>query len=301
MKLLNKYIFIMLGVGLLLSCENEDQRPFPYMEELPFGIYPEIAITSDNNIINLTDLDNSSITIELGARDFEGIEVSESEIIVEYVYTRPNPNDPEVDTTYVEQAMTDAFSSLPVEVDFSSSDILGLFDKTGADLQAGDVFNFYPQYQTTDGQTINQFSSDICNEDFYQASCGVSVPVTCPIPETDFAGTYVISDDCGYFKNLPVTVEPAGATFRSFEGEYAIGTTNFGDLGFTFNLVCDQVFVDVQSIGIGCQTSGPVSVTTASTPATFDINDDSSFTVNVFYNNPDCFGGFECTLTFTKQ
>lgn len=301
MKLLNKYILITVGFLVLISCENEDKRPFPYMEDNPFGIYPEIAIISDNNIVNLTDLDNSGITLELGARDFDGLKVSEAEIIVEYVYTRTNPRDPELDTTYVEQALTDAFSSLPVEVDFSSSDLLGLFNITGADLQAGDQFNFYPQYNTTDGKTINQFSSDICNEDFYQASCGVSVPVTCPIAETDFAGTYVITDNCGYFKDTPVTVEPAGATFRSFEGDYAIGASNFTDLGFTFNLVCDQVFVDVQSIGIGCSTAGPVSVLTASTPGTFDINDDGSFTVNVFYNNPACFGGFECSLTFTKQ
>jgi hypothetical protein len=122
-----------------------------------------------------------------------------------------------------------------------------------------------------------------------------------------FTGTYAISDDCGLFSGTTTMTAVAGnPTQRTFGALFTIaGCCSFDNIGFTMDLVCGRVFVPTQSVGLGCGGGSNVDVVTSDIdvngPGAYDDLDDSQFTANIYYSNPDCFGGFDCTVTFTKQ
>jgi hypothetical protein len=183
-----------------------------------------------------------------------------------------------------------------------------------ATLGGGDVFTIYNIVELENGNvypdTLKLGGTDVINTEnsFFTAGATTSYtaqlnfPMVCSI-SSPFTGTYVISDDCELFLGTVQLVEvPGNPTQRDFGASFL----GFDNIGFAMDLVCGRVFVAKQSVGLGCGGAfGNVDVQTSAIdvlgPGAYDDLDDSQFTANINYPNSACFGGFDCTVTFTKQ
>lgn len=135
----------------------------------------------------------------------------------------------------------------------------------------------------------------------------ISVYEFCPILENGFTGSYLITEVTPFVdgptlsNNTVVTLVADSYTRRSFQ------TGNYVDycapmMTFRFALVCGEVIVDGnQRSTCACSAAG-LFFGPASTPATFDPEDDSEFFVT-FTNDVtgDCSSATQTTYKFTKQ
>ncbi|HEY9047067.1 MAG TPA: hypothetical protein VIN08_14280 [Ohtaekwangia sp.] len=185
-------------------------------------------------------------------------------------------------------------------------------------LGGGDVFTIYNVVELENGNIYPDTlelggESYINTENSYFPSGGttsytgqLNFPMVCSV-SSPFTGTYTITDDCGLFAgDVVLETVAANPVQRTFTGTWTLDPDNvFSGIGFNFDLTCGRVFVQTQSIGLGCGGGSNVDVVTSDIddlgPGLYDDLNDSQFTVNVRYSNPDCFGGFDCTLTFTKK
>ncbi|MCX2744947.1 hypothetical protein OO013_13780 [Mangrovivirga sp. M17] len=276
MKKLN-YIFLSI---LIMSC-GWDREDF----ELPTSKADEIGASgieinaSSDPIINLLDLDQSVVNFEMVPTN-ENIEI---QVVKTYVSAEDG---------VVETVEGDVYSTFPATVNDGKDAIFaGFTEVTPETISLNDNITYsFRAIRQSDGKA-------------FPIAKTVAAIASCPVPEELFVGTYDLEDDQGLFIG-PATITNAGGNARTITADYTIpGCCSFADLGFTFDLSCGQVFINEQSIGIGCGGGSNVDVVTPTSGliGTFDGTDDTSFTISMFYSNPDCFGGFESTLTLTKQ
>lgn len=135
----------------------------------------------------------------------------------------------------------------------------------------------------------------------------VSVFQYCPIAVDKFVGNYLIEETTPFVdgptlsNNTVVEVIWVSQTQRRFR------TKNYPNycsplMTFNFSLVCNEVIVpEGQRSTCGCSSAG-LFFGPASTPSTYDANDDSVF--NLTFTNDytgDCTSANQTTYKFTKQ
>lgn len=152
---------------------------------------------------------------------------------------------------------------------------------------------------------INPNSAD---ESLDNSKITISLFEFCPIPEGSFVGNYLIEEltpfvdgptlDHGQVVELTAT-SATGRTFLTRNYPTYCTTTL---RAFNFSLVCNQVVVDAdQRSTCGCSADG-LFFGPATTPSTYDANDDSMFELT-FTNDvtSDCGTTVQTTYRFTKQ
>lgn len=134
----------------------------------------------------------------------------------------------------------------------------------------------------------------------------VNLFLVCPVPEGLYTGSYLIEQISPYIDGPTlsdgtiVDVTAVDNDTRIFQSQnYPNYCAAFRD--FTFNLVCGQVTIDTQDTGCSCgNPSGWFS--TPSTPETFSLTDDSSFTLTFTDDTTDnCGPAAQTSYKFTKQ
>jgi hypothetical protein len=194
-------------------------------------------------------------------------------------------------------------------------------DATGVDpttLGGGDVFTIYNVVELQNGRkypdTLKLGTNEYINtENSFFPSGGttsytgqLNFPMVCSVSSA-FTGTYIVEDDQDLFDGEVTVAAVAGnPTQRVMTGTWKLDDDNvFPGRSFKFDLTCGRVFVQTQSIGLGCGAGNNVDVVTSAIdkngPGLYDDLDDSEFTVNVRYPNANCVGGFESVLKFTKK
>ncbi len=137
------------------------------------------------------------------------------------------------------------------------------------------------------------------------SSININVFQICPVSDTSFVGNYLIEQTTPFVDGPTLSdgsiVELTGSgTSRTFM------TANYpsfcGTLRpFNINLVCNEIIVPIQNSGCSCN-DGTGWFTAATTPGTFDANDDTTFTVTFTDDtNSDCGAPVQTSYRFTKQ
>jgi len=199
------------------------------------------------------------------------------------------------------------------KVTLSLQDFTDAVDVDPTTLGGGDVFSIYNVVELENGNVypdtlvfggnpyINAENAFFTSGNTTSFTGQLNFPMVCSV-SSPFTGNYTVTDDCDLFHGTAVLTAVAG---NPTQRDFGAGWDTFPGIGFTMDLTCGRVFVANQSIGLGCGGGSNVNVVTSSIddlgPGGYDDLDDSEFVVNVYYSNPACFGGFDCTLTFTKQ
>jgi hypothetical protein len=301
------YSMILLAVVILAGCEKQEEFG---LEQSDTGF--NFRMIPDNRAFNLADANpkvNFTMYSETG-------NIRKVNIVVELFQFLNNARTSRFNLKEIDGAtLTNDGTS---KVSISLSEFAEAVGVDVGELGGGDVFTIYNVVELTNGNvypdTIKLGGKDFINTEnaFYTSGNTTSYtgqlnfPMVCSV-SSPFTGTYAVSDDCGMFSgNVTLTAVEGNPTQREFAGKWTLpGCCSFDGIGFAMDLVCGRVFVATQSVGLQCSAGNAVDVETSDIevlgPGTYDDLDDSEFTVNVFYSNPGCVGGFDCTITFTKQ
>ena len=300
------YSIALLSLILLIGCEKQEEfgksqsdtgfnfRMIPDARSFNLAdTDPTINVTMYTETANIRQVD---VVVEL----FQFLKDQKTKrALVKRIDGASLTNDGSSKATISLQEMATAVGVDPAEL--GGGDVFTIYNVV--ELQNGNV---YPDTITLGGeQFINTENSFFTAGGTTSYTGQLNFPMVCSV-SSPFTGTYAITDDCGLFSGTATLVAVAGnPTQRDFGALFTVpGCCEFDGLGFAIDFVCGRVFVANQGIGIGCGAI-PVDVQTShiskNGPGEYDDSDDSQFTVNVLYPTPDCFGGFECRLTFTKQ
>ncbi|SKC50332.1 hypothetical protein SAMN05660236_1065 [Ohtaekwangia koreensis] len=301
------YSILLFSLGILFACEEQGELGLDESDEgFNFRMVP--SATS----FNLADED-PSVTFTMYS---ETDNIKKVNVIVELYQFLNDAKTWRFNLAEIDGATIKNDGTTKITIPLSS-----FANATGIDpatLGGGDVFtiynvvelengNVYPDTLELGGKTyINTENSFYPSGGTTSYTGQLNFPMVCSV-SSPFTGTYTVTDDCDLFAGEVVLSTVAGNPVqRAFTGVWTIDPDNvFPGIGFKFDLTCGRVFVQTQSIGLGCGGGSNVDVVTSAIedfgPGLYDDLDDSEFTVNVRYPNADCFGGFDCRLTFTKK
>jgi len=212
-------------------------------------------------------------------------------------------NGEDVEAAFIKNLPSDLFSEnadgLPeVSFSFELSEVLNALGIDGSTLTADDLFRFEATVINEDGTefTASNTGPNMISQSPFNALFRLDVPVVCELDEDMFTGFYELQwggklgiwNDPPWGKGYILYLSVVSPTNRSFISAYSLPPPNSTGAydGFSAEFVldfdCDKVSLQDSNIGVGCAGSG-VSVVLAqkgSTPGSFNILDDSSFTVN---------------------
>jgi hypothetical protein len=300
------YSFVFLSITALIGCEEQKEFGAEQSEKgFNFRMIPDLKS------FNLADADpkvNFTMYSETG-------NIQKVSVVVELFQFLNDETTPRYLVKEIDGAgLTNDGSS---KIAISLQEMADAVDVDIAELGGGDVFTIYNIVELENGNVypdtldlggnavINTENSFFTSGSTTSYTAQLNFPMVCSVT-SPFTGSYTVTDDCGLFSGTATFVTVVGnPTQRDFSALFTIaGCCEFDGLGFAVDLVCGRVFVQKQGIGIGCEDSN-VDVLTShiskNGPGAYDDLDDSQFTANIYYSNPDCFGGFECQLTFTRQ
>lgn len=296
------YAFIILALAVITGCEKQEEFGLAQSQKaFNFRMIPDLRA------FNLAEA-NPSVTFTMYS---ETNNIESVDVEVELFQFLSDATTPRAVLAEIDGASVTNDGS--TKITLTLADFAAAVGVDPATLGGGDIFTIYNVVQLQDGRvypdTLILDSEAFINieNSFLTAGATTSFtgqlnfPMVCSV-SSPFTGTYAVTDDCDLFGGTVQLTEVAGnPTQREFTGAWA----GFDGVGFALDLVCGRVFVAEQGIGLGCAPGDLVDVVTSEIgtlgPGAYDDADDSQFTVNVYYSNPGCFGGFDCTLTFTKQ
>jgi len=191
--------------------------------------------------------------------------------------------------------------NLPSSVTIPANELVGNIVITGQDLGLVD----------TDAKTF-VFRIEGLNDKEFMDKQEVTVEVVevCPLkPGVEFRGNYMLQTlvpgaFADTFKSEIITLEYVSEFTRTFKGTFLPGQNGgngFSGISFTFSLICGEVIVSPSNTGVGCGDPriffGP-----ATTPSTYDFEDDSEITITFTEDYGACNAQAEqCTFKLTKQ
>ena len=178
---------------------------------------------------------------------------------------------------------------------------------SATDFVVGDKIEFINQLTTKEGKTVvrDDISPNLNGNVGQRSFFDFSVLVICDIATDKFLGKYTMSVNSetgsavGAFKSEDVTLKASGTAGRVVD-TYTFFTDKKRP-SFTLTMLCGNVYVYNTSTAIGCSIKKK-SIQTGTTPGTYNLNDDSSFTVNLYLPAvAGCSAEGAVNLTFTKK
>lgn len=312
-----KYSFALLGLLLFISCEDGDKTVDYVFDNVTRGATLR-TMNVINGTINIFDIQNSAFEVELEYRDNEegallesydvyaaftdntddGVDNSKPEVFLKNVPRSELPTNPEY-------GFPRGVLTLPASETFAA---LGLNEDQ---LNGGDAVNYRLVLKLTDGREFtNNASGNITGGSFFSSPFAYNASLVCLFDEPDFfSGTYLLQQVQGAggfgvsFADQLVEIAADGIN-RTTTVIYFPGFDIASD--FRMQLVCGQILVLDDSVGLACAGGTAVGWTQGTPAATFDLNfeDDDVIDVNIEDANPDgnCgVGSGQVVLRFTKQ
>ncbi|MCB0835130.1 MAG: hypothetical protein KDE26_02975 [Bacteroidetes bacterium] len=318
--MIKKFLYMFVVAGMLFSCANPELGPLLTFENSEKGAYPRLKQLIVGEY-DLNDLTGSQYSYVIEFVDLEkGGLVQSFDIEVSYVDNNPGNGDQNKSAqtwkSYTQSDFTtnaEGFKEIAIDIPISAvSALLGL---SPSDMQPGDLFLFNSILTTTEGAKYTyDNSSPAVRSSAFASWFRFDSKVTCPLEETEFAGTYEIT----YKDGVPpggfgpilgatpgeftLTTVDGSSTRRRLSWVYLPDSYSFGGQTFDIDFVCDMIVMNDSDTGVGCGGGSITIAQGAQTP--FDITDDSSFEINIIDYDKD--GGcgvapVELTLVFTKK
>lgn len=318
MKNIFRYISLLtISLVLFQSCEEGDTTIDNVLDNVTRGATLR-TMNLINGTVNVFDIQNSVFEVELEYRDNEGGDLFESYDV--YAAFTDNTDDG-VDNSKPEVLLKNVpRSELPTNPEFGfprgilqlpATETLAALGLSEDQLNGGDVVNYRLVLKLTDGREFtNVASGTVTGGSFFSSPFEYNASVVCLFDEPDFfSGTYLLQQVQGAggfgvgFADQIVEIAADGINrtttviyFPGFDLESA----------FRMQLVCGQIIVLDDSVGLACGGGTAIGWTQGTPAATFDLNfeDDDVVDVNIEDANPDgnCDAGSgQVVLRFTKQ
>jgi hypothetical protein len=314
-------IFMAVSLLFLFSCKDEDLGPIIQFETLGKGAYPRgLGVTND--VYDLRNLGSSAWTYSVEFVDIEkGKLVSEYSVYVSFSDKNASNGDQTKAEKLFKTYGTGDFGSSPtgfvsINVSIPANDVISSLGLNAADIKAKDEFKFRTELKQQSGSVHSSGNStSSVNSSAFKAYFDASILNTCPLGDAEFTGNYAITYDAAPTGTLgPIfgadpgvvalaAVAERGSTKRSFKIKYLPGTAKEKEVTVVLDFLCDRIEVPDIKASNGC-ISGEVFVIGQGAITNFDINDKSSFKVNLVEFKKDAGCGYAqapVSLTFTKQ
>lgn len=317
MKKLFKYIYLVFAAGLLMTaCVDEDAVRFD-IDDMQEAV--NLRIQSSSNTFDATDPEAGTTFTMYSIND----DLSMVEMYVRHFKFATNEFSSQVKFGEIDGNTITNDGSTTLEIPLT--DLTNALGITPDGLSGGDVLTIYSIVTLDDGrvypdtilvgtqyETLNVDAGIIGNSATHSFSPQLNFPIVCPLDEGFATGDYMVevvegSNSSGFgpvFGEGVYTLTADGNTRRTFTVSYI---PNFGfaeDMSFDF--ACNITLARQTDTGIGC--GGPTLTWTNnnSNAGTFDISDDSEFTVSIFHDITDACGASvpantPMVLKFTKQ
>jgi hypothetical protein len=315
-------IFLLLAVAIS-GCADPDLSPILTQDKYLYGAFPRL-IEQSTPIFDIEDKEGSSVTLSVDFVDNAGGDnVAEYNVFVEFDDNNPENGDMSTDSiaflTLTPANFTDGPNgNLSTEFTITFEEAA---QTTGIDIdavQAGDAFNVFTEVVTNDGRTFGDANSTAAITNAFGGIFAFSIETTCPLPDDQFSGTYSIAYGEVYdsLTFLDSTVQAIGpldgrtveltvesSTRRSFEVDTYLGPGFSFDAGSVELLfACNEITADDIDSGAAC--GGGTIRARQDSVDTFDISDDSTFTLHYtdFFDDGDCGQQpLQFSLVFTKE
>jgi hypothetical protein len=299
-----------------VSCEDEDAIRIPETEKLVnFRIQRDVSSFDSTNpdaAVELTMYSESTNIdkVDMFVSHFSLIENSESD---QFPLASLNGNE-----------ITNDGST---KRSFTLVELTAAMNKTPSDLAGGDVVNIYSIVTLTDGRVYPDTVKATSDREFLNVTPNIvnssattsfspklTFPILCEMDPTFGTGTYLFEVIEGeniegfggssiFDDGVMVEVTSTSNTGRVFTVGYlsAFGFTT--DISFDF--ACNVTLLGPTAAGVGCGFSITWDLNAAN-PGTFDISDDSEYTISIIHNDngscaPQVPQGDIYTFRLTKQ
>lgn len=297
MNKLNQYIlkigFLLIIVGFV-SCEDEDAIRIPDFEKIV-----NFRIQRDVNSFDSTD-PNAAVELTIYS---ESTNISKADMYVSHFSLIDAAEGDQFPLATLESNQISNDGS--TQLSFTLVELTAAMGMTPADLAGGDAVNIYSIVTLSDGRIypdtvkanaetefINVTPNIVNSSATTSFSPKLTFPILCEIEETFGSGSYlfeVIEGDNLQFgiptfdESRVVDVVATSGTERTFQIGYLTGF-GFGDTDFNFTFACNVVLLEPTGAGLGCGGGGLAWDLNVSDPGTFDISDDSQFTISILHN-----------------
>ncbi|MCM8567800.1 hypothetical protein NE848_00285 [Gramella jeungdoensis] len=286
MKKLQYLILAFLTISLV-GCQDEDKIALQ-VENVETGAFLR-TLELQSGVYDLFNIGTSEFAVVLEESDAsDGAELESMDVYVSYSDADGDDDVSEVLVKNVPASeFTEGESGLPnYTLIVTAPEALSALGVTEDELAPGDQFQFRLAVNTTNGQTFtNTNSGGNLSGLFFRSPFRYNVTVGCPLPEGTFTGDYKVtlvegSAAFGRFMEDGATVSltATSRTVRSANFTYLPDIGGFGE-SLDFEFVCTDVGVIRNNTGLACTAGGITWAQGSESPAAFDIEDDSSFTL----------------------
>jgi len=332
--MLKKLSFLLAACLIVMTgCKDDELAPVIIFNELEIGAFPFLNELKTAEF-DLADLAGSAYEMDVYFVDGEaGAKVAQYNIFVTFDDNNPDNGTIDANEMLYRSLTPSDFAPLgdkgnlgtTVRIPFSD---VAAFVGAGADgaVISGDRFQFRTEIVTTSGTTFNSVNSTPAVTNAFGGIWNFNVNATCPLSDDQFTGNYALEYGSVYdaFPLFGAMVQPFGPTIgsdpgnpnpvtlstvagsstrRSFNyGVYLVPGYKFSTSDITLEFACDVVTSSNIDSGAGCG-SGTIQAAQDGV-ATFDLDDDSTFTIEYLDFNPDGGCGVSpigFSVVFTKQ
>jgi len=317
MKSIFRYILVFTSLSIVISaCVEEDKIRYELGD---FERAVNLRITSSVSTFDATN-DDASTTLTFYSENNDEIEKVDL-FIDHYIFLEDSTSDKESLLTMNGSQITNDGSTT---VTFTLSELASAIGINQEDLAGGDILTIhnittmkngevYPDtvLTGTEFETTNVAPSIAQSASTTSFTSTVTFPIVCELPEGFGTGEYLFELVEGsnsafggaiFDDNTIVNLEATSNTGRTFNVGY------FSDFGFdqdvTFDFACNITLVPPTDTGLGCPSPTIVYTIDSSDPGTFDITDDSQFTIGILHNTSGGCGlpvGERYLIRLTKQ
>jgi hypothetical protein len=310
--MLKKLSFLLAACLIMMTgCKDEDAAPVIVFEELEVGAFPFLNELKTAEF-DLADLAGSAYEMDIYFVDgVGGDNIAQYNVFVAFDDNNPDNGDLSTETTLYKSFTPSDFAALgakgnlglTVRIPFTE---IAAFVGAGSegDVISGDRFQFRSEVVTTGGTVCSSVNATPAVTQAFGGIWNFNVNATCPLSPDAFVGAYTCSYGTVYdaFPLFGAAVQPFGpaplalgvtlstvsgsSTRREFDyGPYLLPGYGFATGGNTLEFACTIMTTNNIDSGAGC---GGGSIQAAQVGvSTFDLNDDSTWTIEYSDFDPD--------------
>lgn len=307
--MLKKVLFLLVAAAITMAgCEDPDSAPVVTQETLLFGAFP-FLVDVRSGVYDLANLSSSAYEMDVYFVDnAQGADVAQYNVYVAFDDNNLANGDNGTERTLFKSFGPSDFAALGdkgnlgMTLTITFNEIAAFVGVANDAVISGDRFQFSTEVVKEDGRVFASTNSTPAVTNAFGGIFDFNVLATCPLADDVFVGEYAIEYGYVYdvFPLFGADVQPFGPTIgrtvtlsvgnssirRDFNyGAYLVPGYNFGTSDVTLEFACDVVTSSNIDSGAGC---GGGSIQASQTNvASFDLTDDSTWTIEYLDFEPD--------------
>ncbi|SEQ81354.1 hypothetical protein [Neolewinella agarilytica] len=330
--MLKKLSFLLAACLIVMTgCKDDELAPVIIFNELEVGAFPFLNELKTGEF-DLADLAGSAYEMDVYFVDGQaGANIAQYNVYVTFEDNNPSNGDESSTAEALFRSYVPSdFETIGDKGNLGTNVVIPFLDAATAagvdadNVLSGDRFQFRTEIVTTTGTTFNSVNSTPAVTNAFGGLWNFNVTATCPLADDVFVGSYNVS--YGYIydpfvifgrtiqgwlpapmdQNVTLELKAGSTTVRSFGTQYLVPSDLTSDITIDLTFSCDVVTAVSSDSGVRCSGAGwrPIQINTAS----FDLNDDSTFTIEFRdwgsdENNGGCgnIAAQEYSVVFVKQ